>query len=147
MFVRLNVAFRSSIKSSVSKNGADLMIWPKNFIFSDIYKSTKIGLMKMHSSEDAYHILKSVQTSLLPRSTGSSNNTPPIIPPSSLPAQNPSTIIVHLQPGYDFQDVIIPIIDEVVPFQAPPPRKIDLLSTYLPDDVEATTVRQIMDII
>lgn len=61
----------------------------------------------------------------------------------------------------------IPIIDEaLLPFRAPPPRKIDLLSTCefsredlgeqgqadtamvdLPDDVEAPTVRRIMDII
>lgn len=61
----------------------------------------------------------------------------------------------------------IPIIDEALPFRAPPPRKIDLLSTCefsredlgeqgqaddttmvdLPDDVEAPTVRRIMDII
>lgn len=61
--------------------------------------------------------------------------------------------------------MIIPIIDEVVPSQAPPHRKIDLLSTCaffredpelgqadicmvdLPDDVEAPTVRQIMDMV
>lgn len=61
--------------------------------------------------------------------------------------------------------MIIPIIDEVFPFRAPPPRKIDLLSTCkfsredleqgqantgmvdLPDNVEAPTVRHIMDII
>ncbi|XAO27800.1 hypothetical protein I312_106662 [Cryptococcus bacillisporus CA1280] len=97
--------------------------------------------MKMHSSEDAYHIfevcsdLTPAQIYKLVKQYAANNPTIAAPLPKSFQA-----ITVRLQPGDDFQDVIIPIIDEVTPFQAPPPRKIDLLSTYLPDDVEAPTV-------
>ncbi|WVQ92781.1 hypothetical protein IAS59_006597 [Cryptococcus gattii] len=78
------------------------------YLLKHIQQATKIGLMKM-----IYRLVKQYAA-----------NNPTIVPPSPNFFQ---AITVRLQPGDDFQDVIIPIIDEVAPFQAPPPREIDLL--------------------
>lgn len=103
-----------------------------------IQQATKIGLMRMQSPEDAHHIFE-VCSDLIPAQIYKlvkqyATNNPAIVPPGQKFFQ---AITVRLQPGKDFQNMTIPIIDEALPFRAPPPRKIDLLSTYLPDDVEA----------
>lgn len=117
-------------------------------LLKHIQQATKIGLMRMQSAEDAHHIFE-VCSDLTPAQIFKlvkqySANNPAIVPPSPKFFQ---AITVGLQPEEDLQNVTIPIIDEVFPFRAPPPRKIDTGMVDLPDDVEAPTVRHIMNII